>query len=53
MQACIMWLNEKNRATKEGKEAALNIAVNFARRRVVITRGMKVTKAKPVKIAAA
>ena len=37
-----MWLNEKNRATKEGKDAAFNLAVNFARRRVVVTRGMKV-----------
>jgi hypothetical protein len=51
VQACVMWLNEKNRATKEGKEAALNLQVNFARRRVVVRRGMKVAKA--VKIAAA
>jgi len=55
VQACVMWLNEKNRATKEGKAAAFNLAVNFARRRVVITRGMKVNKKakpKPVKHAA-
>jgi hypothetical protein len=54
MQACIMWLNEKNRATKEGKAAALNVAVHVDKGRIVVTRGMKVTeKAKTVKIAVA
>lgn len=50
VQACVMWLNEKNRATKEGKGAALNLQVNFARRRVVVRRVRG--KAKPVNLTA-
>jgi hypothetical protein len=54
MQACVMWLNEKNRATKEGKEAALNVAVHLDKGRIVVTRGMKVMgRMKAVKIAVA
>ena len=53
MQACVMWLNEKNRSTKAGKAAALNLAVHLDKGRIVVTRGMKVTgPAKAVKIAA-